>query len=760
MSATSLPTPEFAGKYAFVRADSTLLIGLAAQNGTLVLTTGDPNDPAPALWFNLYGNLRAGFTLQAPNWLYVGFGAGYAADKSRGDAACAVFRLVDDPRTGTTSLVEVSGTNSYYVVAGADNSLGRVPLSGPVPAAGQFTTTQVTLSLADMKAKKSTLGNPLTGVYLAGQPGLDAINFASSDVSYADFSGAQLRHTNFNGVVATQAVFDEALLAYWVASGTFTNCSFINTDLQHANLAGAVFRGCTLSKSNFSNAVLQACDFTGATIISGNFRQAKVNQATFKGATLANADFSGALGVKDIISFEGAVLLGANLKKQDLRTVALNADTLFLNALLDDCDFRGKDLSNMVFGRASLRRAKLDNTVLNGAQLAFANLNQATLTGGVSLTGANLSNANLQGASLPGAQLGAKQTVLSLPLSDTALLDQRQIPVYLSQKLQLSPQARVEILLMGYGWQVLDGITTYSISNNSYALLVQQVSTTNAAVLTNAYMYQTNLQQANLYAVEMSGVNWYGGAATALGADLGQANLSNAFLINMSFKQCLLQGASFDYAVLIGAVFDGADLSPSPTLKPTSFAFASLQSTRFVSPSRLYSTNLTNAAVALPNGVPLFTLDAGLTTPLDAGQVSQTLRTAFADMAYPLIEAAAVMPNTPGSAWTIVNTNPDEQDPNQTGYANFSLSLVTQLNGLQFIQVFGASPLLVLSATASGGQIQLPIVFAASGIAPEQLNGDTTCPSGMKYRYRSTYLTYEALMTPALPPQPPTCLDC
>ena len=758
MSAALLPAPEFAGKYAFVRADSYLLIGLAAQHGTLVLTAGNPNDPAPALWFNLYGSLHEGFTLQGPNWLYVGFGVGYAADKPRGDAACSVFRLVDDPRTGTTCLVEVAGPSSYYVVAGADNSLARVPLSGPVPEAAQFTLAQVTLSLTAMKAKKSTLGNPLTGVYLAGQPGLDAINFASSDVSYANFSGAQLRHTNFNGVVATQAVFDESLLAYWVASGTFTNCSFVNTDLQHANLAGAVFKGCTLSKSNFTGAVLQQCDFSGATIVSGNFRLAKVNQATFRNAVLTNADFSAALGVKDIISFEGAILLGTNLKKQDLRTVALNQATLFLNALLDDCDFRGHDLTNVVFGRASLRRAKFDNTILNGTQFAFANLSLASLTGGVSMTGANLSNANLQGTNMPGAQLGAKQTLFPLPLTDAPLLDQRQIPEALRQGLHLSAQAQVEVLLAGYGWRVLDGLNSYSINNNSYQLLVQQLSTTNAAVLTNAYMYQTNLQQANLYAVEMSGVNWSGGAASALGADLGQANLSNSFLVNMNFKQCLLQGASFDYAVLITAVFDGADLSPSPTLKPTSFAFASLQGTRFLSPSRLYSTNLTNAAVALPGGVPLFTLDSGLAATLDAGIVSEALRKAFSDVVYPLIPAATIKVTTPGAAWTIANRN--EQDPTQTGYANFSLVLVTQLNGLQFIQVSGASPLLVLSAMANGGRIQLPVNFDATGITPDQLNGDTTCPSGMKYRYRSLYLTYEALMTPALPPPPPICLDC
>ena len=61
---------------------------------------------------------------------------------------------------------------------------------------------------------------------------------------------------------------------------------------------------------------------------------------------------------------------------------------------------------------------------------------------------------------------------------------------------------------------------------------------------------------------------------------------------------------------------------------------------------------------------------------------------------------------------------------------------------------------------ANGGRIQLPVNFDATGITPDQLNGDTTCPSGMKYRYRSLYLTYEALMTPALPPPPPICLDC
>ncbi|MEZ0612224.1 pentapeptide repeat-containing protein [Fibrella sp. WM1] len=758
MQTTAPATADFAGKYAFAFPNNQLLCLPTSGGATLGVVAGDLHNPTANQQVNLYGNLQSGFTLQAPNWLYVWYNNGYVAEKQRGDAACSVFSL--QTVQSNTYLVETASDSTvYYVCANADGTLSRVANTGTPPANAQVSTNQITDSLAAIRQQRSTLANPLTGVYLAGQD-LRNIAFMSTDLSFADFSNTTLDSTSdANGATANGTRFDNALLTNWVANGLVcVNGSFVNAMLTNAKLSNGTFTGSTFNKANLAGANLQVSDFTNAALIGCPFTGTLVNQAIFRGANLTNADLSAAKGVEAIISIEGALLIATNLKGHDLTNVAIDAQTNFMSAVLDGCNLTGKNLVNNVFVRASMQGVKLDNTTLDGVQLAFANLTNASITGGITMVGANLANANLQNVNLTGAQLGAKTTLLKAPLSDSSQLDSGQIPADISTGLKLSAGATVQVVQSGVIWQITDGASLYQVNNNSYVLLVQQVNTSNAAVLSNAYMFETNLQQANLFAVEMSGVHWYGSGASALSADLGQANLSNAFLSGMGFKQSQMQGASLDYATLIGTVFDGANLSPSPSLKPTSFAFAAMQSTSFAGTSTLYNANLTNAALALTNGVPLFTLDSSLVSSLNTGSISTTLRTAFANVAYTLVGVASLTVITAGSAWRIANI--DSQNAAQTGYGNFYLELVDQENGLSFIQVYGAAPLLLLNSDGKGGQVQLQLAFGATGITSQQLNGNTTCPSGMRYSYLSAYMTYAMLMTPALPPLPPTCLNC
>ncbi|WP_183559344.1 pentapeptide repeat-containing protein [Mucilaginibacter sp. SP1R1] len=761
MSTFNSNTADFAGKWSFSTPDNSLLISLSSVSpGTaLVAATGDHYKPAANQQFNLYGDVKSGFVLQAPNWLYIYFNNGYQATKSRGDAACSVF-AVQTAGPGTVCIVETSGGADYYVVVDSSNNLNRIIKQGTAPANAQFNQNKVTDGIADIRKQKSTLANPLTGVYLAGQD-LTNIAFMATDVSYANLAHTRLDNTsNFNGATASSTIFDQANMQNWVANGlVFKNCSFVNANMSFVKMASSKLVSCTLNKVNFANAILQDADFTSASMVNSSFYNAKVNGATFKSAILINADLSGAIGVEAIISIESAILIAADVSGHDLTKVLINEDTNFMNATLDNCNFTGRNLTNVVFARASMQKVKLDRAILNGAQMAFADLFSASVTGAVSMIGANLSNANLAGAQFPGAQLGAKQILFQLPLSDGAILDKSQIPADLKVDLKLSDQATVSVIQPGLMWQVTDISKVYQVNNTGTNLLVQVVSaTSNAAILSNAYMFQTNFQQANLYAVEMSGVHWYGSGASALSADLGIANLSNSFLANMNFEQSLMQGASLDYATLIGTIFDGANLNPTESMKPTSFAFASMQSTSFNGASNLNYANLTNAAISLKNGVPLFTIASTFSTTLNSGIVSALLLATFNDMAYSLINTAKITVLIKGSNWTIRNM--DALDATQTGYGTFYLELINQENGMVFIQVYGASPLLILNSDGKGGQIQIPLSFGPSAITRKQMNDSTTCPSGMKLYYLSDYLSYEELMTPALPPKPPTCLDC
>lgn len=758
--APSITTTDFAGKFSYSLINSKNIITLAGTGNILTTQAGKPDYPTDNQLFNLYGDTDNTFTMQGPNWNYVTFGQGwYVSTETRTSAAVSVFSY-ESSDTGSACLVENAGGTKYYVVVDSGTgNLTRIPYTSQQPNNGKFDINQVTYSLAYMRKVHSTLGGPLTGVYLAGLD-LTGITFTATDVSYANLSDTKLANTNFNGAIANNTIFDLADLTNWIANGlTFTNCSFVNCNMNGVKLVSASLNGCNIIKANFANANLQGTDFTNAVMINCSFNTAMVNAAIFSGTNLTNADFSAAIGVSDVITIEDAILIAANLINKDLTRIKINKNTNFMNARLDHCDLTGHDLTNVVFARASMQYVKLDGTILDGAQMAFADLSFASVTGAVSMVGANLSNTNLESAQFPGAQLGAKKTLYSLPLSDAAILDNAQVPADLKKDLNLSDSATVTVIQPGNNWIVTDGSKQYQVNNTGSSLLVQTTNTiSNAAILSDAYMFNTNFAQANMYAVEMSGVSWYGGSANALSADLGLANLSNANLANMNFKQCLMQGASLAYSSLIGTVFDGANLNPSENLKPTSFAFASMQSTTFKGVSNLNNANLTNAAFGLTNGVPLFTIDAAFAATLNKKVVSNDLKTAFSNNSYALIIQASVTSATKDTIWTINNT--DASNAAQTGYSAYTLVMIAADNGLSFIQVYGASPLLVLMPDGQGGQTQLQLHFGPTDIDQNQMNSQTTCPSGIKLAYLSPYLTYEELMTAALPPQPPTCLNC
>ncbi len=824
-----ITTKLFAGKYVFSTPDKQNLISLESGISTAVLNIapGKVESPGSFQEFNLYGDINTGFNLQAPNWNYVVYSETYLANQLRGAEGLSVFSIHVIDENNNCTITELVNETEFYLVANGV-LLNRIPKpTGKPPTNALFVLNKITDSLADMLNQGSTMGNPLTGAYLAKQD-VQTISFSMSDLSYADFTGCKILAANFNGVTATYTQFDQANLTGWVASGltlescsfvnaimnqatlgssvliscvfdaaklinanfnnttakntsfnqtdltgwvanglTFANCSFVKANLQAISLVSAKLIGCNFNLASMNTdpgispgySTFQGADFTNASLVGCIIGNARVNECNFNGAILINTDFSKALGVPDIIDFSNALLIGANLTGNDLTKCQINEYTNFMSARLEGCNFTGHDLTNNIFVKAKMANTKLDKTNLTGAQLAFADLSFATITGGVLMIGANLSNAILESANFTGAQLGAKNHFPYLPLADSVVLDQGIVPDDMKNKpYNVSSTATVKIIQPGSQWTITDVVSNpsyvYEILKNVNGLMVQSTTTAdNAAILSNAFMPNANFQLANLYAVEMSGVIWYGPSANAENTDLGLANLSNAFLAEISFKQTKLQGATFDFSTLIGANFLDTDLNPSPDLKSTSFAFASLQSTQFNN-TNLFNANLTNAAFAMENGVPVFTIDASFKTTLDQLTVSQALITAFSNSGYPLISTiASITANTLGSNWTIANS--DDNSITQTGYSEFILEYINYENGLSFIQVYGGSPLLVLVNT-KGKQEQIPIAFGPTALTKEQMDDNTTCPSGMKLKLLNNHLTYLDLMTAALPPRPPS----
>lgn len=754
----------FAGKYAFVCSDQSTLI--TVQNDTLCIATGDNESPSELQMFNLYGELKSEFILQAPNtnWNYVFYQQKYLANQSRNSSDLSKFHFEPIDSVSTYLIEDVNGVE--YALNANGSNLERIQKTqNPLPATAVFNQVVVTDSLKQMVAQHSTLANPLTGVYLSKQD-LSQVALMATDLSYADLSEADLHKQNLNGATAQNTCFDGANMSDCIANGlSFVNCTFVNTNMQYIKMSNAKMQGCNLNMAQFSApqnpdnqySNLQCCDFSQASMVGCLFNGSLVNSCIFNQANLTNADFSLAKGVEENLDFGGALLISANLSGHDLTKCLIDSNTNFMGAILNECDLSGHDLSKVVFVRAKMRKVNLDNTTIEGTQMAFADLSYASFKGGVSMIACNLSNSILQAAILTGAQLGAKKTLLSLLLTDSEVLDQAKVPEDLTQSLlEISQSAKVTVIQPGAYWSIDDQGTLYSLSANDSNILVQNYSpTSNAAILSNAYMPNANFDQANLYAVEMSGVHWYGANASAINADLGLANLSNSNLNGMEFNQSRMQGASFDFSKLIGTRFIKTSLDPSADLKPTSFAFASMQSTDFTA-TNLFSANLTNAAYAMEHGVPLFKLDSKFSQELNLKSISNDLQNDFTNSGYPLETCATVTVENPG--WIIHNTNPDISD--QTGYANFYLELIDDKNGLSFIHVSGITPLLILVLDEHGSQSQMEMAFGETKLTQQQLNDNTTCPSGMKYSMLGNHLTFRELMRAAVPPKPPKCANC
>ncbi|MGS2725983.1 pentapeptide repeat-containing protein [Psychroserpens sp. BH13MA-6] len=759
---------EFVGKYAFNTQDGQYLISLTKEQdkNDIVMAAGNTNAPADNQQFNLYGDLTSGFIMQGPNWEYLSYGDDYVSNKKRNDISLSQFSFVTIDNFNVYIVESVSGVDYYLNVNGM--TLERIPKNTTTPPdTAKFAINKITDSVADMKRQKSTLGNPLTGVYLSHLD-LTKIAFMATDLSYADFTSAKLSENNLNGCTAQNTIFDDADLSLCVANGlTFTNCSFVKTNMQYIKLNTSILNGCVLNLAQFNAPTnpnnyktnLQQADFTDASMVGCQFGNALVNNSTYKGATLINTDFTNAVGVETIVDFSDALLIGSKLTGHDLTKIKMNSNTNFMGAQLDHCDFTGHDLTDVVFAKASMQFVKLDHTILDGAQLAFADLTSATITGAVSMIGSNLSNAIMQSIQCPGAQLGAKKTLQKLSLSDMGDLNNGHVPASLTGlPLKIPSNSKVLIIQPSSIWRILTVNQEYQVNKNGNFLLVQETTaTSNAAILSNAYMPNANFEQANMYAVELSGAHWYGASASAKSADLSLANFSNANVLGMVFTQALLQGTNFDFANLIGTKFDKTALSPSSDLKPTSFAFAMMQSTEFIE-TNVNFANLTNAAYALDDGVPLFNIDANYKIALDSETLDSKLKDLFTNNGYGLSAVAKVQVNTPGKEWMILNT--DQNDDSQVGYGNFKLVYFLDENGLESIKINGATPIIILQKNSKGQLQQTPLSFGKTALMLDQMNDDTTCPSGMKLKLLNNHLSFSELMTAALPPSPPVCSNC
>jgi uncharacterized protein YjbI with pentapeptide repeats len=561
---------------------------------------------------------------------------------------------------------------------------------------------------------------------------------------------------NFNGANLTAAVLN---------GGIFLNSQWINAKLINAQVGSSHFDGATMDRITCTGAALQGSYFDRAQLISAEFQKADITSCSFKAANLTNAKLSEVAGLTGI-QLQGAQLVGTILTKLDLTSAGLDKDTVMLAAEMEGVDLTEKTLNDINFVRANLKKAKLDRTSMERAVLVGATLSFASVTGNVSFVGADLSNSSMEGAKLNGAQMGARQSIGNLPAHAKDALDQRRAPDELHSVLGAkglkAGAVKVTVREPGRLWIVEDACGEFHLEMLDEGVRVDQVGATPAAVLSNVFMPNADLTGANLYAVDVSGSQWYGSNAKADNANLELVNLSNANLSTMNFTQARMYGANLSFARVVGTNFTGAKLTPTTQLRSTSFSFASMQGAIFTA-AQIGGANLTNAAVSLKLaapvefvGVPLFPLDPSFAATLGKKIVSQELRDAFAHKGYPVIDDATIRVDSTGVQWTIWNDESSETKL-QAGYSKFILWKRTD-NGIEEIAVFGGSPVLVIRTNSDNEQEQAKIAFAEAKDIETAMDDENTTPSGMKLSMRKKGVAYEVLMTGGLPPRPPKCI--
>ncbi len=642
----------FIGKWALRSTSAGSYISLDAS-GKLV--AGGASTPGGNQRFNSYSNTGSGFWLQGNNGKYVAYkGSGYTAAEPR-TGSPALFTL--ETSGASVRLVEqASGTRYYVSVSGS--TVSRVPVSNP-PASTLLSRETISPGLDDIQAFKVAVDSDFSWAYMASAD-LSRVIFTDSNLSDADLSGCNLYGAQFPGTDTnlSRAKFVDAIMSYAVMNqvtmpgANLTNSTMLSTKLSDANLQGSNFTGANMTKALLLNARVQ----------NSNLADANLSEALIRNARLDNADLTRAdlrkASVEDI-HLPGATLAAAKLDELDLRTAQIDAKTNFTGASMQKVRLTGCLLPKVTFTRADLSEALLDNTDLTGGDFSYANLTKAKLTGGVKLYSASLSNATLTSTDFTGAQLGAKEASFTMNKSLASDLNSGSVTSGVRTAFQngghpLSGSAAVEVRIPNENWVITNVNTIYTVTNNSSELIVWVYSNEHyAAVLAGAYMPNAVFTNANLYAVDMSGVNWYGAAAKADNADLEDVNLSGANLGSMDFTQARMYGCTLSQSILIDTIFNGAYLRTSVSKKPASLAFANVQGASFVQ-AHLQGAVLTNAAVSLDQG-PFFTLSMSYAAGLNNQMISSDLRTQFQTNNYPLALNATVTVNIPNSSWTILN---------------------------------------------------------------------------------------------------------
>jgi uncharacterized protein YjbI with pentapeptide repeats len=145
------------------------------------------------------------------------------------------------------------------------------------------------------------LENLIPTLLLAAVLLMPALNASGQDLSYHDFSGSDLRGSNFAGANLSFADFTDANIegvnfeGATVTWANFTGASGRRANFKNAFLYRSILVGGHFSDAVFFGADMKWVDARGGDFERGDLRNVNASFADFSGADLGNANISGAL---------------------------------------------------------------------------------------------------------------------------------------------------------------------------------------------------------------------------------------------------------------------------------------------------------------------------------------------------------------------------------------------------------------------------------------------------------------------------------
>jgi uncharacterized protein YjbI with pentapeptide repeats len=444
-------------------------------------------------------------------------------------------------------------------------------------------------------------------------------------------------------------------------------------DLSRVDLRGQDLSGLDLTKAQLVSTLLDGAHFTGSVLAGAMLDGAVVGRATFDGAVLDGASFAGA-HLEDAAwgapkSAVGIALTGVHARRAKLGGQQKPPDCTGAN--LTGGDFREANLNGLPLGKAHVGGALLAGAHLDGATLDSAILTGVVASGatfvGASMRGVDAQSASFVGADLSSAdlglaRLGARAFLFSVAGALATNLDSKKyaqpdLVQAFAPHIVISPEDEVSVVEAGRRWRLHDAKGPYDLLLSPAKAIDVFLSgpTLRPAVLAGALCRQTKAAGASLSGADLRGVRWFAAPATLDHADLTGAVLSGSMLAETDFTQAYLSGADLSGCVAVQAQFRGCLVGADDSRRALSLERALVQGADF-SDSTLIGALLAGAAVALPRGVPLFTLPLA-----DRGQLTTSrigsLAAKFAAAGHPLGTAPTV---SEASSWAIDNSGAND----------------------------------------------------------------------------------------------------